>query len=281
MADQIRKLVDDGIILNYDSCFQNSTVSNLAAQNPVPNDDLNMSLSKDKLCRIYYNNAFWRGGVNGGIDDRVGNKSSSGWDSNRAKKAQSAVGNIKSDFDTTINRVRQAIVSSRVYGNMNDANNVARGKSDIENNISKIRAETTKLATVLAALKKENSEEMLHQVADNEENIRQLSNENENFKKGNELRREQSKDLYTRYDSNFHSSAFGYFGYKPIHHSSQSALVFTSFFMGFIGLIALGVHLVPLVSGYVGSAKGSSPVRPVATTTSSSSGIKRTGASLY
>jgi hypothetical protein len=155
---------------------------------------------------------------------------------------------------------------------------VARGKSDIENNISKIRAETRKLETVLAALKKENSEEMLHQVADNEANIRQLSSENENFRKGNELRREQSKDLYNRYDSNFHSSAFGYFGYKPIHHSSQSALVFTSFFMGFIGLIALGVHVVPLISGYVGSSKGSTPVRAATTT---APGIKRTGASLY
>jgi len=279
MADQIRKLVDDGTILNYDACFQNNTVKNLAGQNPIPNDDLNMSLSKDKLCRIYYNNAFWRGGVNGGIDDRVTNKSSSGWDSNAAKKTKSSAGNIKSDFDTNTNRVRQAIVSSRVYGNMNDANNVARGKSDIENNISKIRAETKKLDTVLAALKKENSEEMLHQVADNEENIRQLTIENANFKKGNELRREQSKDLYTRYDSNFHSSAFGYFGYKPIHHSSQTALVFTSFFMGFIGLIALGVHLVPLVSGYVSGSKVSTPVRAATTTTAPA--IKRTGASLY
>ena len=279
MADQIRKLVDEGSLLNYDACFQNSTVSNLAAQNPVANDDLNMSLSKDRLCRIYYNNAFWRGGVNGGIDDRVVNKSSSGWNSNASRKAQSSVGNIKSDFDNNINRVRQAIVSFRVYGNMNDANNVARSKSDIENNISKIRAENTKLETVLASLKKENSEEMLHQVADNEENIRQLSIENANFRKGNELRREQSKDLYTRYDSNFHSSAFGYFGYNPIHSSSQSALVFTSFFMGFIGLIALGVHLVPLISGYVGGSKGSSQVRPI--TTSTTSAIKRTGPSLY
>lgn len=281
MADQIRKLVDEGTILNYDACFQNSTVTNLAAQNPVANDDLNMSLSKDKLCRIYYNNAFWRGGVNGGVDDRIANKSSSGWDSNRAKKAQSSVSNIKSDFDTNINRARQAIVSSRVYGNMNDANNVARSKSDIENNISKVRAETAKLETVLAALKKENSEEMLHQVADNEENIRQLTAENANFRKGNELRREQSKDLYTRYDSNFHSSAFGYFGYNPIHHSSQSALVFTSFFMGFIGLIALGVHLVPLVSGYVGGSSSSSLFKPITAATTSSSTTKRSGPSLY
>ena len=280
MADQIKKLVDEGSLLNYDACFQNNTVGNLAAQNPVANDDLNLSSSKDRLCRIYYNNAFWRGGVNGGIDDRIKSASSSGWNTNSSQRARSTIGNIKSDFDNNVNRARQAIVSFRVYGNMNDANNVTRSKADIENNISKIRAENAKLETVLASLKKENSEEMLQQVADNEENIRQLSNENYNYRKGNELRREQSKDLYTRYDSNFHSSAFGYFGYNPIHHSSQSALVFTSFFMGFVGLIALGVHLVPLLSGYMGGSKGSTQVRPVAATTSAPA-IKRTGASLY
>jgi hypothetical protein len=63
--------------------------------------------------------------------------------------------------------------------------------------------------------KKENSEEMLQQVASNEDSIRQLSNENYNYKKGNELRREQSKDLYTRYDSNFHSSAFLHQNFSP------------------------------------------------------------------
>jgi hypothetical protein len=87
---------------------------------------------------------------------------------------------------------------------------------------------------------------MLQQVADSENIINRINNENINFKKGNDLRREQAKDLYTRYDSNFHSSAFGYFGYNPLHSSSQSGLVFTSFFMGFVGLVVLGFQVLPL-----------------------------------
>ncbi len=247
MTDQIKRLVEQGQLLNYDVCFQTKLVASLAAQNTVPNDDLNMSLSKDKLCRIYYKNAFWRGGINSNIDDRVDTKTSTMWDSNAAKTSKSAIECINADYESAIARARQSIVSYHIYGNSNDLNAANKAKATIEALISKVAAERKKLETVLDALRKENSDEMLQQVADNEINLRKMTLENEEFKRGNELRKEQAKDLNTRFDPNFHSTAFGYIGYKPMRQESRSAIIFISFFMGFIGLIVLGIKIVPLV----------------------------------
>ena len=254
MVKQIKKLIDQGLILNYDACFLDTTVTKLAQQHPVDNDDLNMSMSKDRLCRMYFNNAFWRGGINSSIDDRIRAVTKSGWDTTAQKNSRNIVEVSQTDFNNNLNRLTQSIVSMHMYGNSNDANNVADAKARIENNLGKIRTETTKLDTVLEILKSENSDEMLQQVADTEGKIRQIEMENDKFRLGNELRREQSKDLYTRFDSNFHSSAFGYFGYNPMHPSSQPALVFTSFFMGFIGLVIVGIQVLPLALKYIGSS---------------------------
>jgi len=247
MSSQVKTLVDKGKILNYDACFQDPTVATLAQQNPVSGDDLNQSLAKDVLCRIYYNNAFWRGGVKATIDDRADNSTNNSWNSQASQQSQTKIDTVSTDFSSQLDRVKQAIVSLHLYGNTNDASNISSIKNDIENSISKINKETANLEVVLTALKKDNSDDMLQSVAKNEDKIRQMSDENDHFRKGNELRREQAKDLYNRFGSNYHSSAFGYFGYNPIHPSSQSALIFTSLLMGIIGLFGIGIKAAPFL----------------------------------
>ena len=58
MSNQVKNMVDGNKILNYDACFQNPDVVGLAKQNPVANDDVNMSQSIDRLCRPYFNHPF-------------------------------------------------------------------------------------------------------------------------------------------------------------------------------------------------------------------------------
>lgn len=275
MSDQIKSKVDKGQLLNYDACFLDSAVEKLASEKPVNNDDLNKSLARDRICRIYYNNPFWRGGINTSIDDRLLNLSKSGWNSTAAETSQNKRSSLNTEFSSLVDRIRQAIVSQHVYGSANDITNVSTTKSDIERNIQKFRDENKRLENILKELKAENSEELLQQVADKEDKLRKLKTQNATYKEGNELRREQSKDLYNRYNSNYHSSAFGYFGYNPLNASTQSGLLFTSYFMGFIGLIILGIQVSPMVIGTI--SKFSSP------STFSSSASKNTGAakSLY
>lgn len=262
MSDQIKSKVDKGQLLNYDACFLDSAVAQIAAQKPVNNDDLNSSLAKDRLCRIYYNNAFWRGGISTSIEDRIPNLSKSGWNTTSAETSQNTRSTLNGEFSSLVERVRQAIVSQHVYGSANDISNVTNTKSDIERNIQKFRDENARLQNILNELKNENSEELLQQVADREEKIRKLNTQNAEYKQGNELRREQSKDLYNRYNSNYHSSAFGYFGYNPLNAATQSGLLFTSYFMGFIGLIVLGIQVGPLLLGKMPSFSSPAPISP-------------------
>jgi len=262
MTDQVRRLVEEGQILNYDACFQNQTIAGLAKQHPVDNDDLNQSFSKDRLCRLYYNNAFWRGGINGNIDDRLKSPSHAGWNPQMANNSQQTIARFKSEYDNNVNRVRQAIVSMNVFGNNNDVANVSNTKNEIERIIGQVKGQNSMLDSMLILLKKENSDEMLQDVAVKEGRLRMMDLENDKYKHGNELRREQTKDLYNRYESNFNSSAFGYyFGYNPINPTSQSSLLFTSFFMGFIGLITLGIQVAPILLGSGSTVSGSGQSR--------------------
>lgn len=274
MTDQIRRLVEQGEIKNYDVCFQHNFIVKLASQNPVANDDLNQSLSKDRLCRLYYNNAFWRGGINGSIDDRIKSPSHAGWTPDVANTSKQAVGVYTNEFNNNVNRVRQGIVSVHVYGSSNDVANVTNIKNDTERVISSMKAQNNMLERMITALKKENSDEMLQEVADRETKIRVMENENNQYRSGNEMRREQTKDLYQRYDSNFNSSAFGYyFGYNPLNPSSQSTLLFTSFFMGLIGLVTLGIQVAPILLG-TGSAPATAP-------RAAASNIRKPSASMF
>lgn len=247
MSDQIKQLVDQGQLLNYDTCFQHSKVAELAQKNPVPNDDLNLSASKDRLCRIHYNNAFWRGGVNSKIDDRAANQTTALWNDAKEKAARSAIDMITSDYNTAKNRTRQSIISFHMYGATKDSDDAERGKAQLAANTVSLANESRKLNGVLTQLRAEDSPAVLQEVADKEIAISQMSKENAEFKKLNDLRKEQVKDLNTRFNPNFHSTVFGFFGYKPMRYESQSALIFVSFLMGFIGLIILGMKIIPLV----------------------------------
>lgn len=253
--DQIKSAVENGKLLNYDACFQDSSVSNLAQQNPVNGDDLNMSLAIDKICKIYYKNPFWRGGINSSIDDRVKFESSSGWNSSVANSFSQTVQNIQTDFSNNMNQLTQ-----NKQQQSSDPNYVTSLQNNLENAISSMRKQKEKLQVILTALQQENNSDVMKNIADVENKIKKLTAETEYYKKGKELRKEQAKDLYTRFDSNYHPSGFGsYLGYKPLSSSSQPALMFVSFFMAFIGIIILGIQIGPnLISTMTNSSSSSS-----------------------
>jgi hypothetical protein len=122
-----------------------------------------------------------------------------------------------------------------------------------------MRKQKEKLQVILTALQQENNSDVMKNIADIENKIKKLTAETLYYKKGKELRKEQTKDLYTRFDSNFHSSGFGsYLGYKPLAASSQPALMFVSFFMAFIGIIILGIQIGPNLISTITNSSGSS-----------------------
>jgi len=247
MSNQIKQLVEQGQLLNYDTCFQHSKVAELAQRNPVPNDDLNFSNSKDRLCRIYYNNAFWRGGINANIDDRAQNQTTTLWNDAKTKAAQTKIDMTTAEYNTTKNRTRQSIISFHMYGATRDSDDAERGKAQLGTAVVTLANESRNLNNILTQLRAEDSPAVLQEVADKEIAINKMSKENADFKKLNDLRKEQVKDLNNRYKPNFHSTVFGFFGYKPMQQQSQSALIFVSFLMGFIGLIILGMKIIPLL----------------------------------
>jgi len=241
----VKNLVDTGKILNYDSCFLNQTVLNSAKQNPVVNDDVNMSQSIDKLCHPYFNHAFWRGGIASTIDDRLSSSFNNIVNKNELDKSKASINFSTDNFTNQINRVKQHIIGFKLYGQESDEHEAQNDKNAIEVTIKAVADERKKLEAILDNLNKNNSNEMIQETNEKEEKIKSLTKENEDFRKKSELRNEQAKDLYKRYNSNFHSSVFGY---GPIQSSNQSALMFVSFLMGIIGLIAGGIqisHFIP------------------------------------
>ena len=64
VTDQIKKLVVDGTLKNYDQCVQNQTINNLAQSNKLPNDDGAVNNTRYSMCASYYNNPGWAGGAN-------------------------------------------------------------------------------------------------------------------------------------------------------------------------------------------------------------------------
>jgi hypothetical protein len=247
MSNPIKQLVEKGQLLNYDTCFQHSKVAELAQKNPVHNDDLNFSNSKDRLCRIYYNNAFWRGGINANIDDRAQNQATTLWTDDKTKAAQTKIEITTAEYNTTKNRTRQSIISFHMYGASRDSDDAERGKAQLGASVVTLANETRSVNNVLTQLRAEDSPAVLQEVADKEIAINKMAKQNEEFKKLNDLRKEQVKDLNNRFKPNYHSTIFGFFGYKPMQQQSHGALIFVSFLMGFIGLIILGMKIIPLL----------------------------------
>jgi FtsZ-binding cell division protein ZapB len=240
MADQVKKLVDNGQILNYDACFENELVATLAKKVPGANNDVNLTEGKDLFCSPYYNHPFWRGGINSSLDDRITSKNN-----NLIKQANDAVNIISENFSTKLNQVRQSMVSFKIYGQEVDENETNLSKNAIEQSIKMITDERNKLQLTIDNFTSNDKKNLTQQVNIIEHQIKHLNKENENFRKNFELRKEQAKDLYGRYDSNFHSSIFGY---GPMQGLSQSWLLFTSFIFGFIGLIAIGAQIIPSIT---------------------------------
>lgn len=240
MADQVKNLVDNGQILNYDACFESEVVARLAKKTPIVDDDVNMSQAKDVFCNPYYNHPFWRGGINSSLDDRITIESD-----NQIKRARNTVNNISENFLNQLNQVRQYLVSFKIYGQEADENSANQTKNNIEKSIKSVLDERNLLQLIIDNFNNKNNETLIQQVNIIEERVNQLDKENENFRKNFELRKEQAKDLYGRYDSNFHSSIFGY---GPMQASSQSWLLFTSFLFGFIGLITISAQIIPNIT---------------------------------
>jgi hypothetical protein len=89
--------------------------------------------------------------------------------------------------------------------------------------------------------------------------VRKLEQENEQFRKTAELREDQVSNVYKKYDSNFHTSIFGYgphewsssswYGFMPyslyidLSPTSRTGILFMAFFFAFAAIIAVAVRV--------------------------------------
>ena len=75
VVQQVQNMVNNGKLLNYDSCVTNPESVALAGANKFAGDDGGMNATRYTLCKDYYKNGFWRGGIDPNIDDRKGGES--------------------------------------------------------------------------------------------------------------------------------------------------------------------------------------------------------------
>jgi len=255
--DQVRTMVDNGEILNYDACVQNPRIWGLAAATKVPGDDSGLNQSRYNLCTNFYKTGSWRGGISPAIDDR---KDTVANDWTPEKRAQHI--RVRDDITTSFNN-NLNVVSMRSVPAALDypgaAKEVENAKSAILSLMSRLSAETARITAYAAALQKQQSSELVSEVAETELRLRKLEKENETYKKTAELREEQTGSVYKKYDSNYHSATYGYlphewnqsawYSFMPyslfidLSPTSRTGILFAGFFFAFAAIIALVVRL--------------------------------------
>jgi hypothetical protein len=139
------------------------------------------------------------------------------------------------------------------------SNEVENAKTAVLSLISRLASETVRVKAYAEALKKQQSSELVSEVAETELKLRKLEKENETYKKTAELREEQTSGVYKKYDSNYHSAIYGYlphewtlsswYGFMPynlfidLSPTSRTGILFAAFFFAFAAIIAMGVRL--------------------------------------
>ena len=255
--DQVRILVENGTILNYDACVNFPQVWGLAAAQKLPGDDAGLNQTRSGLCSNFYKNAYWRGGISGAIDDRK-SVDAQEWTPEKRKNYVRIRNDIQANFKINTDVLKsQAAPAALEYAGAAQQVDAAKGK--IDSLTGRLANETNRLNTFVTALQSVQGDKLIEEVSDTELKIRNLEKENKDYAKIASLRNEQATGVYNKYEGNYHSSMFGT---MPLHPSSRSALLTTAIFLGIIALIMVGLKITELLSHQGGASLGFAPAAP-------------------
>jgi len=237
--DAVRQMVDSGQILNYDACVSHGRIWGLAANMRQPGDDNGLNSTRYMLCNSFYKNGYWRGGISAQVDDRK-DVTAEQWTPNRRKAYISIRDGLVTSFNNAINTIQTRSVPAALEypGAPADVNSAKGSTVDLR---ERLAAQTGQLLGFLGALKRLQDTTIVKEVAETELKVSKLEKQTKQYKEIADLRKEQTTGLYNKYESNFHST---FFGYAPLHPASRPALLFTSFFIGFIAIIGIIIRLL-------------------------------------
>jgi len=250
--DQVRRLVENGTILNYDACVNFPQVWGLAAAQKLPGDDAGLNQTRSGLCSNFYKNAYYRGGISAAIDDRK-SVDAKEWTPEKRKEYVRIRDDIKANFKNNV-AVLTSQAGPAALGYAGVTQQIDTAKSAVDSLTGRLASETNRLNTYVSALQSVQGDKLVEEVSDTEFKIRNLEKENKDYAKIASLRNEQATGLYNKYEGNYHSSMFGY---MPLHTSSRSALLTTAIFLGVIALIMIGIKMTEMILHQGGTSMGS------------------------
>ena len=255
--DQVRTMVDNGDVLNYDACVQHPRVWGLAAADRVPGDDPGLNQTRYKLCTNFFKTGSWRGGIAASVDDRKDTVAND-WTPERRAQFVRVRDDIVGSVNNFINVVKQrSIPAALEYPGA--ANEVQVAKATIDTLLTRLASERRRITGYTDSLQKQQNVQLVEEVAETELKVRKIEQENEQFRKAAELREGQVSDVYKKYDSNYHTSVFGYaphewshsswYGFMPyslyinLSPTSRTGILFMAFFFAFAAIIAVAVRV--------------------------------------
>ena len=253
--DQIRRMVDDGTLLNYDACVQNPRVWGFAAADRVPGDDPGLNKTRFNLCTNFYKTGSWRGGISPGIDDRK-DALAAEWTPERRRQFVTIRDDLAGNFNNAMNVVRSR-TGAAALDYPGAAKEVETAKGNITSYTSRLASEGQRVDAYVKAMQKSQNVDLINRVSEKEQVIRKLEKENNKYKFHAEAAKEQANSLYNKYEGNQHSMIFGYapweiywsywytwVPYNPyvnLNPTTRSGLLFLAFFFGFLAIIVVGV----------------------------------------
>lgn len=255
--DQVRTMVDNGDVLNYDACVQHPRVWGLAAADRVPGDDGGLNQTRYKLCTNFFKTGSWRGGIAASVDDRKDTVAND-WTPEKRAQFVRVRDDIVGSVNNFINVVKQrSIPAALEYPGA--ANEVQVAKATIDTLLTRLASERRRITGYTESLQKQQNVQLVEEVAETELKVRKIEQENEQFRKAAELREGQVSDVYKKYDSNYHTSVFGYaphewshsswYGFMPyslyinLSPTSRTGILFMAFFFAFAAIIAVAVRV--------------------------------------
>ena len=250
--DQVRRLVENGTILNYDACVNFPQIWGLAAGRKLPGDDAGLNQTRSGLCSSFYKNGYYRGGISAAIDDRK-TVDANEWTPVKRKEYTRIRDDIQANFKNNV-AVLTSQAGPAALGYTGAAQQIDSAKGAVDSLTGRLANETNRLKTFVTALQSVQGDKLVEEVSDTEFKIRNLEKENKDYAKIASLHNEQAIGLHNKYEGNYHSSMFGY---MPLHPSSRSALLTTAIFLGVIALIMIGIKMTDLILHQGGASMGS------------------------
>jgi len=168
--------------------------------------------------------------------------------------------NIRADITNSYAN-NMSVINSRWVAAALDYNGakgeIDNAKQNINNLTQRLASESDKLNDYLKRINEENNgSKIIMSVAEKEYALRKMEDINTKVKHTKQLRKEQTKSLYNKYEGNYHDPVYSYapwevsssswFSWSPlatymnINPASRSGLLFIGFFFGFVAIIALG-----------------------------------------